>query len=119
MPEDMSFEYKFLIHFIRTYKCDLSSLLVDDIYHHRSHAQKMFKIHKFKTARGPKSMLFTGVHLFDKHFKSSEFHSFTSGYVRGKFCGTSENCLLWGSSLLSFIVILLYLSLFLLWPPKL
>ena len=58
-------EYRFLIHFIRACKQDLSSQLVDHIYQTRSHAQKLFKTHLFKTTRRKRSMFFTGVHLFN------------------------------------------------------
>ena len=54
-------------------------------------------------------MLFTCVHLFNKHFKSSKLYSLTSGYVRERLAyETPGNCLIWGSHLLTFISFFLF-----------
>ena len=51
-------------------------------------------------------MLHTGVCLFNKYFKNSDFQSLTQAMSVEDLrlaCGTPGHCLLWGSSLLVFI----------------
>ena len=84
MPIKMLFEYRFLIYFIKTFRDNLDTLLINHKYQTRSHSQNLLKTHKFRTTKGQRSMLHTGVGLFNKYFKNSDFQSLTPSYVRGR-----------------------------------
>lgn len=84
MPIKMLFEYRFLIHFVKTYQENLSTLLVHHDHETRSQSLNLLKTHKFKSTKGQRSMLFTGVRLFNKYFKNSDFKSLTASCIREK-----------------------------------
>ena len=80
----MVFEYRFLIYFIKTFRDNLDTLLINHKYKTRSHSQNVLNTHKIKTTKGQRSMLRTGVCFFNKYFKNSDFQSLTPSYFRGR-----------------------------------
>jgi hypothetical protein len=73
MPIKMLFEFRYLLHFVKSFSCsEIKKLCIDHNHNTRLKSSNAIRVSQFKTNKGQRSMLFAGAKLFNKYLYDLE-----------------------------------------------
>ena len=99
MPIKMLFEYRLVMHFVKTLtKDDLKNMLIDHQHNTRLKDSSALRVSNFKTNKGQRSLLFAAATLFNNYLK--DLKNLTPGVIKTELAVRlwERYCLSWNAT---------------------